>query len=100
MYRSGKDIVEQVIYPSGGTLEIYANGTRSYIPSETYRKKVEKANRCIVTSSPKDKTRIAIKHNRNKLLFNKGVCITGNRLIDKVFQGPTPKFNFTKVKTK
>lgn len=55
----------------------------------------------MISLSPRERTLATIRHNRNKLLFEKGICISGDKLIDKIFKAPSDtKFDFSEVKIK
>lgn len=91
-----KELIEEIHYESGGILYIYSDGSRSYTPSSNYLKFKERVTKI---NCPNNKLSRTIRHNRNKLLFQEGICVSGDRLLDKLLT-PQTRFNFTNIKTR
>lgn len=85
-------IIEEISYPNGGKLRVYEGNRISYIPSEKYKQKLEELNK---KSKLTLEERIA-KLKNNKNLYKKGICISGNKLIDKILR-THEIFDFSKV---
>ena len=93
-----KDIlVETITYPSGGSLLIYKSGKTHYQPSQRYFDRLKELE--IKKLTEEEKLKKFINYRRNKILWEKGICVVGERLLDKLLTKYT-KFNFTKLKLK
>ena len=92
MSHNKKIIVEVIDYPSGAKLHVFKDGSNEFIPSQKYQDFIKSIP--FIKVGDINKKRIA--HNRNKLLFEKGVCVSGDKLLDNLLT-PKSKFNFTKI---
>lgn len=81
-------IIEEITYANGGKLIIYKSGKKEYKPSENYFKYLKSIeyNKSIVPLEEREK----IVQSR-KLLFNKNICLSGNKLLNNFLY----RFNFT-----
>lgn len=87
-------IVETITYSSGGSLLIYNSGRTEYQPSQRYFDRIKELE--IKQLTEDEKLKKFINYRRRKILYEKGVCVVGERLLDKLFK--RTRFNFTKLK--
>jgi len=81
-------IIEEITYANGGKLIIYKSGKKEYNPSESYFKYLKSIEYNKPSIPLEEKEKII---QSRKLLFNKNICLSGNKLLNNFLY----RFNFT-----